>query len=193
VSAAAIKVDPADKRAAVDMSVKLSAQLIATAVGVLAILGAFSTYAWSARDVGWTFAVIVAFAAFALMASIVFAGKGISHARAAGFRGDWSLSEGKSEFNSQAWAGLMALILLLVAFFIFLFAQRRGDVMQNVGPQAVAAIEQLSREVAEMRHEIQRSRADVMTFIANHSSPVPSAALPNKMPSAPNEKRPAGN
>lgn len=107
-----------DKRLAVNMSITLSTQLMAAALAILAILGAFTTYALKERVVP-SFFMILAIVAFLLfIVSIYFGGKGISKSNRDGFEGNWSIEKRKSYFNKQAIFCFLGLFLFVGLLFL---------------------------------------------------------------------------
>lgn len=143
------------------MSVKLSTQLIATSVGVLAVEGAFVTYAFTSRQVGVAFVLLAALAAACFVASILCAGRGISKARDAGYEGRWSLQVSRKEFNRQALANFGALFFLLAAFVVFLATEPRADRTVQASAAVTSSIEKLADQVARIRVELQNLRSTV--------------------------------
>lgn len=107
-----------DKRAAVSISLNLSTQIIAAALALLAVEGAYAAYALGGRQVksGFIFACILS--ATLVVASIFIAGKGITAARNAGYNGLWDLNVGKRHFNWQAILCLLALMSFGVALLL---------------------------------------------------------------------------
>jgi hypothetical protein len=99
-----------DKRSAVGISVNLSTQLIAAALALLAVEGAYVAYALGDREVQNGFILMHVASVILLVASIFIAGKGITKARDAGYSGFWDLSVGKQNFNWQAICCLLALL-----------------------------------------------------------------------------------
>lgn len=99
-----------DKRSAVGISVNLSTQLIAAALALLAVEGAYVAYALGDRAVKDGFIIMHTASAILLVVSIFIAGKGITKARDAGYSGAWDLSVGKQNFNWQAICCLLALL-----------------------------------------------------------------------------------
>lgn len=101
-----------DKRTAVGISVTLSTNLIAAALAMLAVQGAFVAYALGDRQTKASFGAVAVVAAACFVISVFVAGKGITISRNAGYTGSWDLSAGKSYFNWQA-------ILLVLGLLLF--------------------------------------------------------------------------
>jgi hypothetical protein len=99
-----------DKRSAVGISVNLSTQLIAAALALLAVEGAYVAYALGDREVKGGFVIMHIASVILLVLSIFIAGKGITKARDSGYSGAWDLSIGKRNFNWQAVCCLLALL-----------------------------------------------------------------------------------
>lgn len=135
-----------DERAAVTFSVTLSSQLIAASMAILAVEGAFVWYALGSRVTRGGFVIGAALTAILIAVSIVQAGKGITKARNAGFKGSWDLGAGKKEFNAQAICLLAALMALAVTFS--LAGRSRDTVLQGV-------VKELRAETAAAREDMQ--------------------------------------
>lgn len=133
-----------DERAAVGFSITLSGQLIAASMAVLAAEGAFVWYALGSRLPGTWFIISAALTASLVAASIFQAGRGITKARNAGFRGAWNLNEGRWEFNSQAILLFVALLMLAITFSL------SGSSKDSALEQSV---EKLQAQVALIRKE----------------------------------------
>ncbi len=109
-----------DKRVAVGISITLSSQLIAAALAMLAILAGYVSFALGQRQVGAMFYLSSCISFGLFTASIYSAGKAITRARDAGYQGNWSLTEGRMEFNVQATTCLFG----IAAFFMMMFFSR---------------------------------------------------------------------
>lgn len=105
----------ADKQKAVGITVTLSSQLIAAALAVLAVEGAFAAYALAERSVRPEFPWVISISALFFVVSIFVAGKGITEARDAGFEGSWDISVGRNKFNWQAICLVLGLLLFAIA------------------------------------------------------------------------------
>src|SRR5215207_6304039 len=107
-----------DKRAAVAISLNLSTQIIAAALALLAVEGAYAGYALGGRQVKSGFIFACSLSTALVVASIFIAGKGITAARNAGYSGSWDLNVGKNHFNWQAMLCLLALLSFGIALLL---------------------------------------------------------------------------
>ena len=107
-----------DEREAVKLSVTLSNQLVAAALAMIAVEGAFSVFVIGNRLVSnWFFLfALLTFAFF--VASIFVGGKGTSASCSSGFKGKWSLEAGTKRFNLQAIFCLVALSAFIFTLFL---------------------------------------------------------------------------
>jgi hypothetical protein len=146
---------PEDQRTAAGMTVTLSSQLIAAALGMLALEGAYVAFVLGTRVVAPWFGLIAVVSGSCFIASIFVAGKGITKVRDGGFDGQWSITEGKGLFNSQA-------ILCLLGLALFLFAILwRGKPVENSVQQS---LDRLNRRLSAIEGLVdlhERSRQDV--------------------------------
>src|ERR1700755_1780964 len=93
---------PEDKRAAVSMWVTLSSLVITAALAVIAVEGAFVTYALDKRVPGTTFYVLTVLSAGILIFSILNGGAGINRLTDDGFKGLWGLNVAGGYFGRQS-------------------------------------------------------------------------------------------
>lgn len=107
-----------DQREAVKVSVTLGGQLMTAALAVLAIEGAFITFALGNRNVQFGFYVTAGLTFLLFVASIFLGGKGVTQVRNAGFQGNWRLEEGKAFFNWQAALCLIGLLSFALTLFL---------------------------------------------------------------------------
>ncbi|MEJ8821126.1 hypothetical protein WKW80_03615 [Variovorax humicola] len=141
----AATVDNADKRAAIDMSVKLSVQLMATALGMLTVEGALLIFALTYRELSSWGVISGLLAAACFLYSIFCAGKGITLARNDGIIGNWNVQVSKSKFNQQALFGLIGLAFLLAMLSAALTSPARAK-----GADETA----LQNEILELRRSL---------------------------------------
>lgn len=141
-----VTADPTDKRAAVDISIKLSLQLIATATGTLPLAGAFFVFVATYRHPSFPFySFSTAFSLF-LIASIISGGKGITRARNDGFHGKWNNTSTATTFNQQATFGLLSLLSLIGAFYFGSTSPQKDNSLSN-------EIYNLKTEILKMQSE----------------------------------------
>jgi hypothetical protein len=107
-----------DKREAVLLGANLSNQLITTALALIAVVGAASTYIMDKREVGTLFYVLLALAFALQVLSIYCGGRGINKARSKGSDGDWDKAHTMDWYDRQAMATLAGAIVLCVLFFL---------------------------------------------------------------------------
>ena len=138
-----------DQRAAVGFSITLSGQLIAAAMATLAVECAYVSYALGARVVPYYFFIVGGLAGVLIVVSIMKGGKGITKARNAGFAANWSLEEGKKEFNAQALSLTGAVIFLAIAFF-------NSGVPKE--PNVEQKLEALCQQTEMLRKEVEAHR-----------------------------------
>jgi hypothetical protein len=106
-----------DKRDAVNIGVNLSNQLITTSLALIAVVGAAMTFIMQQKEVGFWFYCCSIISFFSLLSSIFCGGRGINTARNNGFKGNWTISEGKDWFDWQAKLTLVGVICLCFLFF----------------------------------------------------------------------------
>lgn len=108
-----------DERAAANISVTLSGQLIAAALAMLAVEVAVLSFVCSNRTTGYWFIGLIIIAAICFISSIFVAGKGITALRNKGYKGKWELASTQNKFNWQAILCLVGLSCFFCsAFFI---------------------------------------------------------------------------
>jgi outer membrane murein-binding lipoprotein Lpp len=145
-----------DKRCAVGFSITLSSQLIAAGLAMLAVEGAYVSYALGARATTRAFVPLSLVAGLAFIVSIFVAGKAITQARNAGFDGGWTLEAGRSMFNWQATLLLVALVALAGSF---LASGRSREVGLEAKVDTLRAdIQRLEDQLTKLPDEHQRSR-----------------------------------
>jgi hypothetical protein len=107
-----------DKRAAVNIGVNLSNQLITTSLAIIAILGVSVTFLIQQKDVGFWFYFFSIISFFSLLASVFSGGKGINSARNNGYKGNWIIKEDKRKwFDWQAKFTLLGILSFCFIFF----------------------------------------------------------------------------
>ncbi len=118
-----------DQRAAANISVTLSGQLIAAALAMLAIEGAVLSFVYASRTTGYWFLALIILAAISFIGSIYVAGKGMTVLRNKGYEGTWELNRSKSHFNWQA----IFCIIGLSCFFssAFFIGQPKKDKLED--------------------------------------------------------------
>jgi hypothetical protein len=104
-----------DQRSAVGISVTLSSQLIAAALAMIAVAGAFTTLVVDKRITGGLFWFFIGGSFLCFVISIFAGGRGVTAARDTGFAGNWTLNAGKNWFNGQAIACIGGLTLFVAA------------------------------------------------------------------------------
>ena len=127
-----------DKQVAVGISVTLSGQLIAAALGMIAVVGALATFLVDKRIVNWLFWVSIVGCFVCFVTSIVAGGKGVTAARDKGFEGDWRISVSKDWFDGQAKCCLGGLVFLAIAL------------LNSCEPQKDRTLEVLAAETSKM-------------------------------------------
>ncbi|MBW7884482.1 MAG: hypothetical protein H3C34_17950 [Caldilineaceae bacterium] len=134
-----------DRRAAVNVSITLSSQLIAAALAGLTVLAAYVAYVLSERETPPVFGISALLAAAAFIASIFVAGRAITASRDRGFAGDWSLAAGKSLYNLQALLCIGGILL----FGVVLLASGapRAAQLERTVQTLEQRLEQLEQEV----------------------------------------------
>jgi hypothetical protein len=140
-----------DQRAAVGFSITLSSQLIAASMAMLAVEAAYLWYALASRSPRTGFVISAGLAALAILLSIFVAGKGITKARNAGFKGNWDLDAGKEQFNFQAILLLLAILMLFVTFAL------SGPVRESALERRVDV---LTGQIAVLREELNKRKAE---------------------------------
>jgi hypothetical protein len=171
-----------DKRAAIAFSVTLSGQLVTAGLAMMAVEGAFVSYALGSRIIGTSFVVAAAIAALMFISSIFMAGKGITAARNAGFQGNWDLAAGKTRFNLQATFLLLGLTSLVV-MFLASGPSKQSEIESRVTKleidmktlrQTVATSNQLSN----IQREVHNLQAEISPLL--RPVPPPSSTSPAK-------------
>lgn len=143
-----------DRRVAVGISITLSGQLIAAALAMLAIEGAFVSYAVANREVSPGFVPVAILAAVCFIASIFVAGKAITRSRNSGHAGIWDLAAGGNLYDWQAKLSLAG----LVAFFTTVVLMGTPKERQLVR-QVNVLQEQIDSLIEE--HRLLRARIDL--------------------------------
>lgn len=158
-----------DKREAVLLGTNLSNQLITTALALIAVVGAASTYIMDKREVDTLFYVLLALAFALQVLSIYFGGRGINKARSKGSDGDWDKAHTKDWYNRQATATLAGAIVLCALFFLGSEKPSEDKGQLNELSKAIAAdITAMQSMVEEMRSthadEMARSRQALLQY-----------------------------
>ncbi len=104
-----------DKRAAANITVTLSTQLMAASLAVIAVEGAIYTFVNDKRIPSGWFTVFVILVFFFFLLSIYMGGRGVNKLRKAVFDGTWTIDLVKNEFAWQAFLGVLGIICLFVS------------------------------------------------------------------------------
>jgi len=107
-----------DKRSAVQIGITLSSQLIAAALAMITIIGAFVAFVMDKKVVGTLYYIFVGCSFLSFIISIYFGGKGINQAREDGFTANWNLANTKDQFNKQGIFSFLGIILFIISLFI---------------------------------------------------------------------------
>lgn len=91
-----------DQRTAVQISVTLSGQLWTAAMAMLAIEGAYYSFAHVNRSVSTWFDSLALLALISFVYSMIQVGRGATKSRDDGYKAEWNLRIGKPHFNRQA-------------------------------------------------------------------------------------------
>jgi len=135
-----------DERAAANITVTLSGQIIAAALAMLAIEGAVLSFVYSNRITDYRFFVLIIVAAVSFISSIYRAGKGITALRNQGYEGNWELKSTKNHFNLQAILCLIGLSCFFgSAFFI---GQPKADKLTD-------EITLIKQEMSTLKNEME--------------------------------------
>ena len=151
-----------DQREAVLLGANLSNQLITTALALIAVVGAASTYIMDKRDVDTLFYLLLALAFALQVLSIYFGGRGINTARSKGSDGDWGKELTKDWYNRQATSTLVGAIVLCALFFVGKDKPSEDKGQLNELTKVIAAdITAMQTMVETMRstHEDERARS----------------------------------
>lgn len=141
-----------DQRAAANISVILSGQLMAAALAMLAVEGAVLSFVYSYRITGYFFFTFIVLAAIFFICSIGVAGKGITDLRDKGYEGNWEPKLTKNHFDRQAKLCILGLsCFFLSAFFIGQpkEVELKGDIML------------LKQEIQELKNEIEITKKNI--------------------------------
>lgn len=167
-----------DEKSAVNMSFSLSNQLMAAALAMLAILGAFFAYVSANREPGSTFFIFAALTFFVFVASIYIGGRGISKSYKEGFSGTWKLSTGKSFFNAQATLCLIGLFLF-AATVIYSgpsnesefqeLLSRLGEDIQNIKIEHAASTKQINCKIENLEKDLKLIKSSVVPIEKKNS------------------------
>jgi hypothetical protein len=98
--------------------VTLSGQLMTASLAMIAVEGAFTTFALDKRVTPSWFPFIVGAAVLLFVFSIVAGGAGISALSKAGHEGDWNLDRGKADFRRQTVSCLLGLVFFFLSLFL---------------------------------------------------------------------------
>ncbi|WP_053990089.1 hypothetical protein [Mangrovimonas sp. TPBH4] len=106
-----------DQKDAVNIGVTLSTQIIAASLTMIAVVGAFATFAIDKREIGIVYYLLTGGAFLSFVISIILGGKGIDKAREKGFIGSWTIADTKKLFDWQAKTALLGIILFSISVF----------------------------------------------------------------------------
>jgi len=107
-----------DKKDAVNIGVSLSSQLIAAALAMITVVGAFAAFVLDKKIVGWVYYLIIISSFLSFVISIFFGGKGIDKARKDGYASNWNLDNTKNFFKFQALFAFIGIFLFIGSVFI---------------------------------------------------------------------------
>jgi hypothetical protein len=155
--------DPEDLRAAINMSVALSGQLITAGLTMLTVAGAVWTFILDKRNAGPLFYIVALLSAVSFIGSIMQGGWGITRARDAGFRGKWSTEEGKSNFNNQAILCVLGLLLFVLSLFHFVTGATQESEANGRIDGVVANIAQLQASLKALKDSDADRRIDELS------------------------------
>ena len=107
-----------NKRAAVSMAATLSGQLIAAALGMVALQGAYIAFAADKKQCGFWFWFLMLIGFILFVTSVFLGGKGTSALYKQGAHGRWDHTLGKKLFNGQAGLCLLGILVFINAVFV---------------------------------------------------------------------------
>lgn len=149
-----------DLRAAANMTVTLSTQLMTASLALLAVEGAIFTFANDKRTPGGGFTISVGLCFLFLMASLYMGGRGINKVRKAVAAEDWSINKVRDEFAWQAVLGFLGLMCLILS--LFLTGKPKEENMQQDLTNMKTMIEKqqqvvngLEKQLGELRDQIK--------------------------------------
>jgi hypothetical protein len=127
-----------NKIAAVNIGVNLSNQIITAALAMIAVLGAFTTYAIEKREVGFGFYLLIGMSFASFVISIFKGGKGIDKARKCGADGNWEPNNTESHFN---WQGILCFVgIILFCVSVFIGNEKKDDLTNKVSELTAAVV-----------------------------------------------------
>ncbi|MCZ6691297.1 MAG: hypothetical protein O7H41_17050 [Planctomycetota bacterium] len=139
---------------------------MAAALAMIAVDGAYVSYALGAREPQTGFEWLAALAALSFIASIFVAGRGITSARNAGFEGNWDLEAGRKHFSGQAGLSTIGLVLFLLCLLLsgpaesstlehrIIDLEAKAASMESMTVELPAGRTSLSIEVRDLGREI---------------------------------------
>jgi uncharacterized protein YdaL len=154
--------DVESQRAAANITVTLSSQIITASLAVIAVEGAFATFALDKRNTEWylTLFVLLTFASF--IGSMISAGLGIHRTRQAVFNNEWEPATGINQFIFQFWLGVLGIVFFCLSL-VFSGTPKAEDVQETLrtldrkGADQQEQIDSLSRQVKSLRQELDSS------------------------------------
>lgn len=152
---------PEDQRLATTMVAGLSSQLMTAALGMIALMGAWLTFAVDKKECGLLFWILTlaSFACFVL--SIVLGGKGTAILYKQGASGDWNYAKGDSAFQWQTIICFLGIFL----FFSSVLVARKDKAPETSLPQEVAKISgHIEKQNSLIGQFLDQSRLDKNRF-----------------------------
>jgi heme/copper-type cytochrome/quinol oxidase subunit 1 len=116
-----------DGRAAANIAVSLSSQLIAAALTMLTILGAFLVFILDKRTASIAFTVFAAAAFLFFVCVIVVGGRGIVRVYRSVAQTSWTPDDSKAVFNQQSLYAFVALVCFATTVVVSFGLEERAD------------------------------------------------------------------
>lgn len=166
-----------DTRAAANITVSLSTQLIAAALAMLAAEGAFIAFVLGNRQVHWHFYLLALLTFLAFAGSIYFGGSGLHATRVAVFDGSWELATGIKSFVGQTLSAIAGILLFVVLFVSGLSAPAKDDVADKLTTlnerieTLDGRIKTLSTEIKQLREQMESSAPESRVMLKEHKLP----------------------
>lgn len=183
-----------DQKQAVSIVITLGGQLMAAALAMIALQGAFLTFALDKKECGFWFWLFVGTGFLVFVLSIIIGGKGITKLYKTGAKGNWKHEEGDREFRWQTGLCCIGLALFILAVLVTHkdkpsdLSEIRGAIVgvadslerQNVSIQQVSSqwqsnelnavfvkIRELQSQVLELRAQVEQMRGTYPPVITN--------------------------
>lgn len=173
-----------DKRAAANMTVTLSTQLMTASLAIIAVEGAVYTFVLDKRTPTNLFTFLVMLVFFFFILSIYMGGRGVNKVRKAVFDGSWKINDVRDEFAWQALLGVVGLVCLFLS--LSQTGKSKEDSTQQELSNLKVAVEQLkqSRADSEKRAEAALSelRAQLEELKKGPQRTAPESAKPGGTP-----------